>query len=305
VDQTAIARQLYARLEGVSAGTLYDGNQALPVRVVADGEGGSIARLSSFELSSQPPAPAQRSSFASVADFRLGSDVGAIIHIDGKRTNEIKAYLSAGVLPEQVLDDLKGRLAVSDFVLPAGYRLKFGGENQKRTEAVERLIANAFVLFALMVLTLVVSFGSFRHALIVIAVGGLSMGLGPLALWVGGFPFGFMAIVGTMGLVGVAINDSIVVLAAIAEDKDASAGDVNATVDVVISCTRHILATTLTTIAGFVPLILDGGRFWPPLAVTIAGGVGGATLMALLLAPSLHLILRGRGRRRRPSTRDS
>ena len=294
VDRAAIARQLYARLEGVSAATLYDGDQALPVRVVADSGGSALTRLSSFEISAQPPAPAQRSPFASMADFRLSSDVGAIVHIDGKRTNEVKAYISAGVLPEQVLNDFKRRLAASGFVLPAGYELNFGGENQKRSEAVERLIANAFVLFALMVLTLVVSFGSFRHALIVIAVGGLSMGLGPLALWVAGFPFGFMAIVGTMGLVGIAINDSIVVLAAIAEDDGASGGDVDATCGVVIGCTRHILATTLTTIAGFVPLILAGGKFWPPLAVTIAGGVGGATLMALLLAPALHLVLCGK-----------
>ncbi len=293
VDRASIARQLYARLEGVTAATLYDGNQALPVRVVAERDGNGLTGLSSLEISAEPPAPAQRSPFASMANFRLSSDVGAIVHINGKRTNEIKAYLSAGVLPDRVLGNFKRRLAASDFILPAGYELKFGGENQKRTEAVERLISNGFVLFALMVLTLVVSFGSLRHALIVIGVGGLSMGLGPLALWVGGFPFGFMAIVGTMGLVGIAINDSIVVLAAIAEDDKASGGDVDATCGVVIGCTRHVVATTLTTIAGFVPLIVAGGKFWPPLAVTIAGGVGGATLMALLLAPALHLLLVG------------
>ena len=291
VDRKSIARQLYSQLEGVSLTTLYDGNQALPVRVVADAEGSTISQLSSVELSSQSPAPPQQSPFASMAELRLGSDVGAIVHIDGQRTNEVMAYLSAGVLPDDVLSDFKRRLASSDFVLPSGYELTYGGENQKRTEAVGRLISNAFVLFALMVLTLVVSFGSFRHALIVIAVGGLSMGLAPLALWLGGYPFGFMAIVGAMGLVGIAINDSIVVLASIAENEIASYGDVDATVDVVISCTRHVLATTFTTIAGFAPLIIAGGKFWPPLAVTIAGGVGGATLMALLLAPALHLLL--------------
>ena len=291
VDRKSIARQLYSQLEGVSATTLYDGDQALPVRVVANADGSSISQLSSVELSAQSPAPPQQSPFASMAEFQLGSDVGAIVHIDGQRTNEVMAYLSANVLPEDVLSDFKRRLTSSDFILPAGYELTYGGENQKRTEAVGRLISNAFVLFALMVLTLVVSFGSFRHALIVIAVGGLSIGLAPLALWLGGYPFGFMAIVGAMGLIGVAINDSIVVLASIAEDERASSGDVDATIDVVISCTRHVLATTFTTIAGFAPLIIAGGKFWPPLAVTIAGGVGGATLMALLLAPALHLIL--------------
>ena len=66
-----------------------------------------------------------------------------------------------------------------------------------------------------MLLTLVASFRSFRCALIVAVVGGLSAGLGPLALSVFGYPFGFMAIVGTMGLVGVAINDTIVVLGSV------------------------------------------------------------------------------------------
>ena len=290
VDRKSIARQLYSQLEGVSLTTLYDGNQALPVRVVAS-DGSSITQLGAVEVSAQSPAPPQQSPFASMTDFQLGSDVGAIVHINGQRTNEVMAYLSADVLPEDVLSDFKRRLASSDFVLPSGYELTYGGENQKRTEAVGRLISNAFVLFALMVLTLVVSFGSFRHALIVITVGGLSMGLAPLALWLGGYPFGFMAIVGAMGLVGVAINDSIVVLASIAEDENSNSGDVDATVEVVVACTRHVLATTFTTIAGFAPLIIAGGKFWPPLAVTIAGGVGGATLMALLLAPALHLLL--------------
>jgi len=132
---------------------------------------------------------------------------------------------------------------------------------------------------------------SFRSALIVAIVGGLSVGLGPLALYCFGYPFGFMAIVGTMGLVGVAINDSIVVLAAIAASPRERWQDPQGMADIVCSCTRHIIATTVTTIAGFVPLVVAGGEFWPPLAITIAGGVGGATLLALYFVPALKRIL--------------
>lgn len=228
---------------------------------------------------------------AAIADFELGSDVAALLRINGRRTNEIKAYLTAGVLPATVLEDFQQRLASSDFRLPPGYRLDFGGEDAERESAVQRLVANAGVLFSLMILTLVVSFRSFRCALIIVIVGALTVGLGPLALWLFGFPFGFMAIVGTMGLVGVAINDSIVVLAAIRENKAARQGEIEALTDVVLGCTRHIVATTFTTIVGFLPLILGGGGFWPPLAVTIACGVGGATLMALYLVPSLTRLL--------------
>ena len=61
--------------------------------------------------------------------------------------------------------------------------------------------------------------------------------------------------------------------------------------EVVSGCTRHIIATTVTTVVGFLPLILSGGKFWPPLAVTIAGAVGAATMMALYVVPSMHLLL--------------
>ena len=61
----------------------------------------------------------------------------------------------------------------------------------------------------------------------------------------------------------------------------------------VVAATRHVVATTLTTIAGFLPLILDGGGFWPPMAICIAGGVSGATLMALVGVPAADRWLRG------------
>jgi multidrug efflux pump subunit AcrB len=144
-----------------------------------------------------------------------------------------------------------------------------------------------------MMATLVLSFGSFRVAGIIASVAMLSVGLGMGALWLFGFPFGFMAIVGTMGLIGVAINDSIVVLAAIKEDDLARTGDPEAIRHVVMHASRHIVSTSLTTMAGFAPLILGGGGFWPPLAITIAGGVMGATILALYYVPSLYILLMG------------
>ena len=128
----------------------------------------------------------------------------------------------------------------------------------------------------MMVATLVLSFRSFRMAGVNGVIAVLSPGPGLGALWCFGFPFVFMAIIGAMGLVGVAINDSIVVLAAIRKNKVARTGDHAAVLDVVMQATRHVVATTLTTIAGFIPLLMDGGGFWPPLAITVAGGVGGS-----------------------------
>ncbi len=109
---------------------------------------------------------------------------------------------------------------------------------------------------------------------------------------------GFMAIMGTMGLIGLAINDSIVVLSALNNDSEAKFGDPDAIVQVVLNGSRHILSTTLTTVGGFLPLILFGDRFWRPLATAVSGGVTGATLLALVLVPALFLLITQRGNRR-------
>ena len=55
-----------------------------------------------------------------------------------------------------------------------------------------------------------------------------------------------------------------------------------------------------STAAGFLPLMLAGGGFWPPLAVVIVGGVAGATLLALYFVPAAHLMLAKRARRKMP-----
>ena len=181
---------------------------------------------------------------------------------NGQRLNTVQGFLRAGLLPSTVLSSFRERIA--DFPLPPGYRFEFGGEAAERDEAVGQLLASVGLLVVLMIATLVLSFQSFRVAALIGVVAILCIGLSMAAVWAFGYPFGFMTIVGTMGLVGVAINDSIVVLAALRESPGARRGEVDATRDVVVRSTRHVLATTFTTIAGFIPLLIDGGLFWPP-----------------------------------------
>lgn len=306
LSERDIAQQLYASLQGLWAGSILVGEEELPIRVRLGGDDlPPQERLGSLPIKvprseppnsplNAPPAPMRHPPLSALADFHLRAEPAAIIRIDGRRTNEINAYLQAGVLPSEVLESFQQRLDESGFALPSNYELTFGGENAERANAVQNLIANAVVLFLLMLLALVVSFRSFRCTAIITIVGALAIGLGPLALACFGYPFGFMAVVGAMGLVGVAINDSIVVLAAIRENAARPEPERESVRDVVVASTRHVIATTLTTVVGFVPLIAGGGGFWPPLAVTIAGGVGGATLLALYLVPSLHVLLFGR-----------
>ena len=299
-----IARQLNASTEGAIGGSIIEATEELPVRVrLNDEKRNDFASIASLDVISSQSTSRQADDdlyrgvpLTAIATIGLESEHGSITHLAGRRMNELQAFIPAGVLPSKVLTAFQERLEEAKIEIPPGYFLRYGGEAAKRDEAVSNLMASVGILVVLMIATLVLSFGSFRIAAIVGCVGLLSIGLGMGALWIFGYPFGFMAIVGAMGLMGVAINDTIVVLAAIRDDDAASTGDPAAMRDVVNQATRHIVSTSLTTMAGFTPLILGGGGFWPPLAVAIAGGVGGATILALYLAPSAYLLLMCRGR---------
>ena len=301
---TEIASQVNSLTEGVIGGSVIEGTEELPVRVRLDRtDSQTLAQLASLEILNQTGTansdgngPISRTAFrgipvSALARFELEPEYGAINHLHSRRMNEIQVYIPAGVLPSSVLSTFQERLDRSDFQIPAGYQLRYGGESAKRDEAVGNLIASVGILMVMMIATLVLSFGSFRIAAIIGFVGMLSAGLGMGSLWIFGYPFGFTAIIGTMGLLGVAINDTIVVLAAIKNDEAARLGNRLAMRNVVNHSSRHIVSTSLTTIAGFTPLIIGGGGFWPPTAVAIAGGVAGATLLALILAPSCYLLL--------------
>ena len=302
LDHITIAQQLHAFLEGITGGSILEGTEELPVRVRISGDQrqdmNSVASLDLLPMHQERRLNASNPSypgipFASIATPRLQPETVSVFRLNGDRMNEIQAYLQAGVLPASVLKEFKGRLAEADFHLPPEYSISYGGAEEQRNDAVGELIANMFVVVTLMVSALVLSLGSFRLALLLFGVAGLSVGLGILTLWLFDYPWGFMSMVGMMGMIGVAVNDSIVVLAAIRSLPAEQSRDKNAILEKVMGSTRHILSTTLTTIVGFTPLYLYGGDFWSPVALAISGGVGGATLIALLMIPCAYLLLFG------------
>lgn len=281
-----IARQINAQLEGAVGGFVLQQTEQIPVRVrVASDQRRSLEDLNQLNLVFPSAEGAQQVPLSAVADLKLEPTTAAVTRINSIRMQEVQAFLQAGTLPSTVLAKLKAKMEESNWKLPPRYKMRFGGEASKRGEAVGNLMASVGILVAAMIATLVLSIGSFRGALIIGMVAGMAVGFGGASLFLFGYPFGFMAIVGIMGLIGIAINDSIVVLTALREDPEAATGDEQAILRVTLHETRHVLATTFTTIGGFLPLIAAGGGFWPPMAIAIAGGVVGCTILALIFVP--------------------
>ncbi|MEA5596605.1 efflux RND transporter permease subunit [Rivularia sp. UHCC 0363] len=302
LNRTTIAQQLDNALEGSVGGSILEGNEELPVRVRLGNQArGNLSQISSLDLLANSSSinregnnPLAAVPLSSLGKVQLKPELAQITHYNGQRVNTVQGFLNAGVLPAEILNKFQAKLEDSNFSLPNGYKFEFGGEEEERNDAVGGLVSTVGVLIVLMVATLVLSLGSFQLAGVIGIVAIASLGLGLFSIWLFDYPFGFNPIIGSVGLIGVAVNDSIVVISAISNHPIAKTGNPKAIQEVVLHSTRHVLTTTLTTAIGFVPLLLSGGEFWPPLAVAIAGGVVGATFLALYFVPAAYYLIKSR-----------
>ena len=300
LNNTEIAQQINTYLQGIKGGSILEETEELPVRVrLSNQNRANLDEVASLNLipngiNNYQNQNTEQIPLSTISKIRLLPEISAISRLNGKRVNIIQGFITSGVLPSQVLTEFNKKLEESNFKLPAAYKMEFDGESAKRNEAVDNLISTVVILLIIMLATLVLSFSSFKSAFIIAIVGICSVGLGLFSLWIFGYPLGFMAILGTIGLIGIVINDSIVILAALKADFQASTGNIQATCEVVVRSTRHILTTTITTLAGFIPLLIYGGDTWQPLAICIASGVIGATILALLFVPCAYLLTLGR-----------
>jgi multidrug efflux pump len=282
------ANLLQASLTGRVSGNIIESSESIPIRVrVKDENRENMSHLSNLRLPVSSENVFTGLPVFALAELSLTPSRGAIPRRNGQRVNVIEGYLRAGVLPQTALDHFQANITEYQKVIPAGYRIELGGESAERDESVNNLLANLSMVVTLLVMVVVISFNSFRLSLIIFTVGLLAAGLGLLSVWTFSYPFGFTVIIGLLGLVGLAINAAIVILAELKADPDAINGDSDAILAAVMSCTRHITSTTITTIGGFMPLILAGGGFWPPFAVAIAGGTLLTTMISFYFVPAV------------------
>lgn len=284
---TDVANQVQMATTGILGGSILEQTESLPIRVrLGDASREQATRLGEINLVSASGSgiPLSALSYNQVIASR-----GDIPRRNGQRVNTIEAYITSGVLPAQVLEEVK--VKIDGLSIPAGYRIEVGGESAKRNEAVGNLLSNIVVVITLLLATVVLSFNSFRLTAIILLSALQSAGLGLLAVYVFGYPFGFTVIIGLLGLMGLAINAAIVILAELEDLPQARDGNLDLIITTVNSCGRHIGSTTVTTIGGFLPLIIAGGGFWPPFAIAIAGGTLLTTLLSLIWVPTMYLLI--------------
>ncbi|MCU7553335.1 efflux RND transporter permease subunit [Alteromonas sp. ASW11-19] len=297
-----LAGQLQESLAGRTGGSVLEGTEDIPVRVrFEDSVRNGISGVAGMPVMSQDGTGTPRwVPLHAIGDLALMPSLSGITRLEGERVNRVQGYLLPGIPAVDASNALRD-LIDKHIQLPAGYRIQMAGDADEQKQALGQLATYAPVLLVLMLTTLILTFQSVRMASVIGMVAVLSVGLGMASLWISGLPVGFNPLLGSAGLIGVAINGSIVVIAAINANPAARQGATRAIVEETMGCSRHILSTTFTTVGGLIPLLLfSEGSFWPPLAVVLAGGVGFSVMLSLVFTPTLVALFHRQRQRRQP-----
>jgi multidrug efflux pump subunit AcrB len=187
--------------------------------------------------------------------------------------------------------DMKNKVwnELSQIQLPPGYSVFYDGEDLSTTDAQQSLISGGIVSGIIVVALLVLMFNSIRKSLMLLMIVPFVLIGITLGLLISGLPFGFMALLGAMSLIGMMLKNGIVLLDEVNHLQSMGFGQFNAIVDATVSRIRPVLLAAGTTVLGVIPLYSD--PFWASMSVTIMAGLTVGTLVTLLLLPALYALM--------------
>ena len=253
---------------------------------------------------------------SSVATYELAGGSGSIRHIDQDLVITVEGQVEEGFNQNSVQAEVTAWIA--DAKHPEGISVRLGGSNDEQAEATAFLSRAFGIAVFLIAIVLVTQFNRFDLPLIIMASVVLSL-VGVLwGLVVTGTPFGIMMTgLGVISLAGVVVNNAIVLLDYVEQLRARGVAVQEALVQAGVTRFRPVILTALTTILGLVPMALGisidfqnlrvimgspSTQWWGPMAVAVIFGLAFATLLTLVMVPTMYSILddlRGlRGRRR-------
>ena len=225
-----------------------------------------------------------------VATLEFESSPSTIKHLDKKRFVVMTAFTAKGVLAQEVTEQFMEK--ASQLKLPAGYELQLAGEAETEKETfgsgfMTVIIATIF----LFILVLILEFKTFKSTLIVLSVIPLGIIGGVLMLWFTGNPMSFVAIVGFIGLAGIEVKNSILLV-----DFTNQLRAEGKSLDEAIEKAGElrflpIVLTSLTAIGGLTPIALSSNPLISPLALVIIGGLISSTLLSRIVTPVVYKLI--------------
>ena len=285
-------------LGGKAATQLWEGERHFGVAVRLKDSQRTIENLRSITVSTPDGAYVPLSQ---VAEFRTIGGPMNIAREDGVRVNSIGVFIADRDMGS-VVADMKDRVA-REVKLPPGYSISWSGEFENQERAMKRLAIIIPVSVLIIFLLLFDAFGAFRSALLILLNIPFALIGGIFALLVTGIPLSVSAAIGFIALFGQAVLNGVVMVAYFNQLRSAGATPEEAVMRGSLTRMRTVLMTGLLAMLGLLPMAIStgiGSETQRPLAVVVIGGLVTATLLTLIVLPTLYLVFE---RLRRPQWR--
>ncbi len=287
-----VATHIRAALDGLVSGYVTNNGEQFPVRVILDSEG-----KNSLELLENMQIPNQMNNLVrlkSVASFSEEKGIDGIKHLDRRRTITVNADLKDASV--YTSNDANADLLPIIKELQSKYpHIKFaqGGEFEDTKNSMDSLLKAFLVAAALIFFILVLQFGNMTQPFMVMSAIPFGVVGVIWAMFFHGLPLSFLCMIGTIGLCGVVVNDSIVLVAYMNSVRSEGASAFDAAYQAGIRRFRPVWLTTLTTVVGLLPMVYGIGgfdKFLQPAAIALGYGLIFGTILVLFMVPAISLV---------------
>lgn len=170
-------------------------------------------------------------------------------------------------------------------------KLDYGGENEMFEEIGTDLIRASILALIIIYIIMFIQFNNFIKPLIIFLTIPLSFSGSFLFMIIFNSPITATGLIGMVSLIGVTVNTGILLVEYISRNHHNGDDIKKACVDAVYLRFRPIMLTSFTTILGLIPLLITGGNFFRPLAITFMGGMVTSTLLTIFVVPSVYYLI--------------
>jgi len=227
-----------------------------------------------------------------LADIRIGTAPREILHNNQNRIVEITADLAEDVPLDRMAVLIDAALSELDF--PPDYTYRISGEEAMRKDSVGNLLFALLLSLVLVYMVLAAQFESLLHPFTILLTVPLAVVGAVAVFFIMGEALNIMAIIGIIMLVGIAVNDSIILVDAINQFRREGMAVKDSIIAAGQRRIRPIIMTTLTTILALLPLTFGFGEsasLRSPMAWAVIGGLVTSTLLTLVVIPSIYMLL--------------
>ncbi|MGD8587523.1 MAG: efflux RND transporter permease subunit [Chromatiales bacterium] len=283
-----LGQQLRAAYDGIRLQRFQDGADEVEVRIQLPEQ--EQRNLTSLE---QLPIRLPNGFFTplgSVAEWRSKLGFEALRHADGRLSVSVTGDVDPAVANTQEILDGLARTTLPQLVSRYGISYSFEGSAASQRDTLTDMRIGVLLALLLIYLVLAWVFASYGWPLLVMAVIPLGLTGAILGHWIMGMNMTLLSLFGFFALSGIVVNDSIIMVTFYKHLRTAGMAVREALVEAACQRLRAVLLTSLTTIAGLTPLLFETSRqaqFLIPMVTSIAFGLGFATLLILLVVPSL------------------